>query len=450
MNEYYQLLRKNPGYLRLWMAQAVSLLGDWFTTIALSTLVVRYSNGSGLAVSGLLLARFVPPFLVGPFAGVLVDRLNRKHLLIFSDVVRTFVALTFLLAKGPGQLWLIYALTIIQFSLSALFEPCRSALIPSLVGQEDLVPANTLGSVTWSVMLAAGAAIGGIVTAVLGTPTALIIDAATFACSALLIVTITPRAVAAASHTLPIHDANGLPLRLGDGRGFIDGLRYVAQHPATAAVMLVKAGGNIGNFDLLLVIYSTQMFVIGENGTGSLGILYAAFGAGAVLGPVVLNRFNDNSVRRMRRLIIVGYVWVASGWLLFGLAPTLLLAILAVLVKAAGSSIYWTYSSVILQKIVPDDFLGRVFALDQAGFQLAVSFSALITGWLIDRVGHAGGIQISTAMGLLQTGTLNYQAGSAEVRAIVLGTALISVIPLALWTVALPWMERQVTKETLA
>src|SRR5689334_23825833 len=118
MQNYIAMLRRRPGYLRLWVAQAVSLLGDWFTTIALSALVARYSNGSGFAVSLLLLARFTPPLFVGPMAGVLVDRLNRKALLILSDGVRVFVVLGFLLATGPDRLWLIYALSIIQFSFS--------------------------------------------------------------------------------------------------------------------------------------------------------------------------------------------------------------------------------------------------------------------------------------------------------------------------------------------
>ena len=80
---------------------------------------------------------------------------------------------------GPDRLWLIYVLSALQFSLSALFEPCRSAIIPALVGPDDLVAANTLGSVTWSVMLAVGAVVGGAVTAIVGTPTALVIDSLT-------------------------------------------------------------------------------------------------------------------------------------------------------------------------------------------------------------------------------------------------------------------------------
>src|SRR5258708_9298281 len=96
MRRYLQLLRRHPAYARLWLAQVVSQMGDWFTTIALATLVARFTNNSGLAVSGLMLARFIPPLLVGPLAGVIIDRLNRQYLLIISDLVRAALAIGFL------------------------------------------------------------------------------------------------------------------------------------------------------------------------------------------------------------------------------------------------------------------------------------------------------------------------------------------------------------------
>ncbi len=441
MSGYIQLLRRNPGYARLWMAQAISLLGDWFSTIALSALVVRYSGGSGLAVSGLLLARFIPPLLVGPFAGVLVDRLNRKYLLIVSDTMRTIIVLMFLLATGPDHLWLIYLLTILQFCFSALFEPGQSALIPSLVGQEDLVMANTLGSVTWSAMLAIGAAIGGIVSAGLGTPAALCIDASSFALSALFIATIRPRPGAS---LVAAHDHG---VQYGSQRGFVDGLRYIARHPVTASALLIKVGGNVGNVDVLMTIYATQLFVVGANGTESLGVLYGAFGVGAIIGPFLMNYFNDGSVRTMRRLIVVAYLFVAAGWFLFGAAPTLLLASIALTVKAMGGSVYWTYSSVILQKAVPDQYLGRLFSIDMAGFRLMFVVSTLATGWALDRLAGMVGFQLSTAVHSLVGGPLADSV--AGVRAVVVGTGLASLIPLFGWLFIIPWAERREAAERI-
>lgn len=411
MAVYLRLLRRNPGYARLWLAQAISLLGDWFNTIVLSVLVVAYSPDStrGMAVSGLLLARFLPPLLLSPLAGVLVDRFDRRRILIVSDVLRTVVVLGFLLVDGPERLWLIYALTVLQFGLSSVFEPGRSALLPSVCLPDDLVPANTLGSITWSVMLAGGAVIGGLVASAVGTSTALIVDALSFLLSAILIAQIRVRAPA-------LHAVE----QIAEPKAtFRDGLRYLAAHPNTALSALIKLGGSIGNIDLLVIVYATSYFVVGEDGIISLGILWSGFGLGAVLGPLLLNRLNDGTVRVMRRLIIIGYAWISLGWLLFGAAPTLPLATLALAVKAMGSSVYWTYSSVILQKSVPANYLGRVFSVDMAGFQLATVLSTVIVGALVDTL------------------------GTDHARLIAYGSVVASLVPLALWVVAVQWMERR-------
>jgi MFS family permease len=396
---YFQLLRRNPDFARLWIAQVISLLGDWFNVIALSALVSEYSGGSGMAISGLLIARFLPPLVVSPLAGVLIDRFDRKRLLILSDVLRAVIILLLLFATGPDMLWLIYLLTVIQFCLSALFEPGRSAIMPSLLQADDLLKANTLGNVTWSVMLAFGAMAGGAVTAALGTAAALVIDALTFLVSAWFITQIKTRPEPAAAASAAQRS----------GGSFREGLRYLAQHPASAALLFVKLGLSIGNVDSLIIAYGTILFVMGESGTGSLGVLYSAFGIGAVLGPALLNRFSDGSVRTLRRLVIVGYVLVVAGWVLLGGAAGLWVAALALIVRSMGGSINWTYSSTMIQMGTPDHFLGRVFSLDWVGFSLAQTISTLITGLLLDTL------------------------GGHNAPVIALGTGMVSIIPLAVW-----------------
>lgn len=423
MSNYIRLLRQYPDFARLWWAQVVSLLGDWFQTIVLSVVVAKFSEGSpldeGLAVSIFLLARLVPPLVVGPFAGVLIDRFDRKRLLILSDVCRTGVVLLFLLATGPDWLWLIYLLTVLQFSLSAIFEPGRNAILPSLLPREELVLANTLGSVTWSVMLAIGAIIGGVVAAFFGTAIALVIDAITFAISALLITRITLHP----EYAPPLADAGS-----GDEpqTGFWDGIRYVRRHPATLAALLIKTGGSIGNIDALMVIYASVLFIMGDDSTTPLSIMYAALGLGAVVGPLLLNRFNDGSVRAMRRLVIIGFIWITIGWFVMGSAATLPLVSLAVLLRAMGGSANWTYSSVIIQQIVPDHYLGRMFSLDMMGFYLVSAVSILATGLLVDAM------------------------GAENVREAVALMAIVSLIPLALWLLTVPRLERSEARQNVA
>jgi predicted MFS family arabinose efflux permease len=321
-----------------------------------------------------------------------------------------------LLASSADRLWLIYLLTIFQFSFSAIFEPGRSAIMPSVVRRTDLVEANVLSSVTWSVMLAIGGALGGLVSTLFGAAAALIFDAATFLISALLITRIH-----VTRESVEPRRQEGISLR-----DFMDGLRYAAAHPPTAATLLVKLGGNVGSFDPVVILYATALFAVGEGGSGSLGVLWSAFGIGAILGPLAVNRLNDGSVRMMRRLIIVGYGFISIGWFLFGGAPVLLVAALATIVKAMGSSIYWTYSSVILQKTVPDQYLGRLFSLDMAGFQFATVVSTLITGFAVEVL------------------------GAGAVRQIVFWSGAASLVPLTLWALAIPWIERQSAVESMS
>lgn len=412
MNAYWRLLRNNPDFTRLWLAQVVSLLGDWFNTIVLAVLVERYSGGSGLAVSLFLLARFIPPMLVGPWAGVLVDRLDRKRLLILSDVLRALVVLLLLLADRPQLLWLVYVLTALQFTLSAVFEPGRNAILPSLLPREGLVLANTLGSVTWSAMLAAGAIAGGIVAAQLGTQAALVIDSLTFLVSALLIMSIRTDTRAGISR-----EQSAAGEETARKRGLREGLRYLRRSPATLAVLLVKSGISLGSIDAIMIVYASQLFSMGEDSSTPLSIMYAAFGTGAIAGPLLLNRFNDGRVEVMRRLIRYGFLFMSLGWLLLSGAGTLPLVALALTLRAMGTSVCWTYSSVIIQKSVPDDFLGRMFSLDMASFQFVGAFSILLTGLLIDSF------------------------GVAQVRQVVLLMTTISVVPLVLWQLVVPRLE---------
>ncbi|MBK8026454.1 MAG: MFS transporter [Chloroflexi bacterium] len=397
MRSYLLLLRNNPDFARLWLAQVVSLMGDWFNTIALMALVVAYSpESSGMAVSGLILARFVPPMLISPAAGVLIDRFDRRKLLIWCNLLRAFVQLGFLLATtGPEWLWLIYALSVAQFTLSAVFEPGVQAITPSLVQDDDLIPANTLNNVTWSAMLAVGAVIGGVFAAALGTNAALVFDALTFVVAGVLTRMI--RMPVTASLDTVVHAAGVEKQKVT----FLDGVRYLRAHPQTATTLLVKFGGSLANSDTFLAVFATRLFVVGDGGTLSLGILHSAFGIGAIAGPILLNRINNGEVRRMRWLILVGFVWIAMSWFVLSAADALLVVCIGFFIRAMGGSVNWTYSTVIIQKTTDNAFLGRVSSWDWALFYGAVVIGTLMNGTLIDRVGEDNIRIVTTLMGIL-------------------------------------------------
>lgn len=387
---YWTLLKTRPQYRLLWFAQVVSMLGDWFGTIASIILVNRLAT-SGLAISILFLARGLPYFLFGPIAGVVADRFNRKVVLVTADIMQTLVGFAFLLVIATESLLLLYLLTAVQFCLSSFFEPARAAILPNLVqGEQELLLANTLSSTTWSAMLALGAAVGGFATALFGVEMALIANALTFIVSAVLI-----SQIQGIERPNPLSDQ---PSQSGY-LDFIDGLKYVWQNPRIGVYALVKGLAQVGSVDAMFTLYAASVFVIGTDGAITLGILYMAFGVGAVLGPVIGNTFSDNSDRFFQRWILYGFIMLPVGWIAFSIAPTLGLAAIAIAIRAMGGSINWTYSNVQLQTHVPDNFLGRVFALDFSFFTLCYTIAVLATGFFEDFL-YLSPREISLAFGI--------------------------------------------------
>ena len=423
--DYIRLLSSNRDFAKLWAAQLVSLLGDWFSTIVISALIVTYTQGTGyqgIAVSGFLIARMLPPLLMRPLAGVLADRFDRKRLLIVSDLLRALAVLGLLFTtRSPDYLPLVYVFVIIQFLVSSVFEPARNAIMPSILYRHQLVIGNTLSSVTWSAMLAVGAITGGLVAELFGIDIALLIDSATFLLSALLVAMIR-------IPDQPRSELGQAPREVKDKaeRTFMDGIRYFLRHPATAAAIFVKAGQSITSSDTLLIIYGTQVFALGDQGITSMAILWAAFGIGAIVGPLLTNRISDGSTRTLRRLIILGFAFIALGWLVWGIAPSLEVLALAVVVRAMGGSVNWTYSSVIIQQQVADEYLGRMFSLDFAGFELVQTLGILVVGFAIDAFGRGG------------------------IQAIVFASALAALAPLLIWIYVVRWLEQRESQTSFA
>lgn len=405
---YTQLIRSNREFVKLWTAQIVSLFGDWFSTITISALIASYTAGTdyqGIAVSSFFIARLLPPVLMRPLAGIVADRFDRKRLLIVSDIARALAVLGLLFAtQGPQYLPLVYVFVAVQFLFSAIFEPARNAIVPSLLYRHQLVAGNTLSNMTWSAMLAVGAISGGLTAELLGAQAVLLIDALTFVVSALLVVSI-----AIPERPRSEIDQETRKVKSKSQRTIRDAARYLAAHPSAAAGLFVKTGMGVTIFDTVMIIYGTQIFVLGDKGITSVGIFWAAFGIGAIVGPLIANLFSDDTVRELRRLISIGFALIAFGWFFWGLAPSLELVSLAIFLRAMGGAVCWTYSSVIIQLEVPDEYLGRAFSFDLVGFELVQTLAMVVVGLLIDAMGTDG----------MQT--------------IVLGMALVAVVPLLIW-----------------
>ena len=383
-NPYVSLLRTNRNFRLLYAGQAISQLGDWFNSVAVFALLLDLT-GSATAVAWMMIVQILPIALVGPMAGVVVDRVDRRRLMIAADIARGCLIPGLLLVHRSDQVWIAYVVMALTITASAFFEPARTAIIPNLTTAEQLLPANALSSATWSAMLAIGASIGGLVTMAAGRNVAFVINAASYFTSAFFIARMPYRpAPAVTPRPAP---TSGLAALTGYA-DLVEGLQYVRTHSHVAALMFVKAGwGLAGGVLLLLTIFGQRVFPVGGSTAAGIGVLYGARGIGAGLGPIVLRWILGQTPRMLRRVIGPAYFVVGMFYVALSLAPTLALAALAVLCAHIGGSILWVFSTVLLQMEVPDRFRGRVFAAELALVALTTSLSSYWTGYGLDHGG---------------------------------------------------------------
>jgi len=378
---YLSLLRDNRNFRLLYIGQTISQLGDWFNAVAVFALLLDLT-GSATAVAWMMIVQFLPVAIVGPLAGVVVDRVNRRRLMIGTDILRGGLVLLLLLIRRPEQVWIAYVVMAFIVGAQAFFEPARTATIPNITSTEELMPANALSSATWSAMLALGASIGGLVTAVAGRNVAFIVNALSFFASAYFI------ARTQYDATPPVAARPTGWMALTGITDLIEGMRYVRHRSNVAALMLVKAGwGLAGGVLLLLTIFGQRVFPVGGSSAAGIGVLYAARGVGAGLGPIALRWILGQQPRRLRRSIGPAYFMVGVFYIALAGAPTLWVAALCVLFAHFGGSILWVFSTVLLQMEVPDRFRGRVFAAELALVTLMSSASSYWTGYQLDRAG---------------------------------------------------------------
>ena len=409
---YWELVRDNVNLRRLWMGSVVSLLGDWFNTIALYTLVFRLT-GSPFALGAVFIFKMLPWALASPIAGVLVDRFDRRRLMIVSDVVRAVVVLGFLLIDEASDVYLVYLLIALQVIVGAVFIPAKSASIPNITSPRELLTANALLSASWSVMLALGAALGGFATEWLGEQAVFIIDSATYLISAYFIYRTTiPQST----------EAPPGPILSTALREIAEGWRYMRAVPRVGRIALVKAVWAIAGGALVYSLTLLGNEVAPQALAAGIGILFAVRGLGTGIGPVVARAvFKDQN----QWPLIMGVFIIVTGlcYLSIGSIPwTLGAVVVLVMLAHTPSGANWVMATVLLQKRTEDRVRGRVFA----------------TEWLLLMLADTA--SILTASLLLETGIL-------DLRTSFLAFALLQMLCGLLWIVLVVPKERKAVAE---
>src|SRR5271154_648136 len=383
---YARLLSGNRNFRRLWSAQVVSEIGDWFYTLAIYNLLFQLTGRAGSVALAMVL-QVLPQTFIGPTAGVVNDRLRRKQVMIAADIGRMLIVLCMLLIRSKEMVWMVYPLLMAETLLAAFFEPARNSVIPNIVQREDIVVANTLSSTTWSLNLMVGATLGGLVAAFLGRDTVFLLNALSFMASATLIW---------GMRFAEPHAEDGRPFRareLVDFSPILAGIRYVRAHARLRATVFVKFGNLIiGPSWVLFTVMGQNEFAVRwhdmapERGAFlGMSLLLGARGLGALLGPVLTASWAGHWKRRLEGAIFWGYLGAAAGYTLLGVSGHLWQACLCVALAHFGSSIVWVFSTTLLQMQSEDKFRGRVFAADLGLSMFTIAAGAYLAwrfvGW---------------------------------------------------------------------
>src|SRR6202034_2518546 len=402
LGSYLRLVRGNRNFRRLWLAQIVSEIGDWFYTLSIYTLLLQLTGHAGSVALALVL-QVLPQTLVGPTAGVVNDRLRRKQVMIAADIVRFVVVLAMLFVRSRSMVWLVYPLLLAETAMAAFFDPARSSVIPNITAEDEVLVANTLSSATWSVNLLIGAAVGGVVAAFFGRDTVFILNAISFLMSALLI---------GGMRFAAPHAESAAPLRprdLIDYSPVLEGIRYIRSHPTLLPAVFAKAGElMVGPRWVIFTVMGAREFAVHGRGIDAAGgamlgmsILLGGRGLGAMAGPLVAARWAGRSDHRLRLGILLGYLTIAFGYCVLRASRSVWMAAGCALVAHAGGSTVWVFSTTLLQFHTEDRFRGRVFSADLGLGCLTFAVTAYLAGRFLDAGISARTVATSTGVLML-------------------------------------------------
>lgn len=390
------LLRSAP-YRRLWTARTVSQWGDAFNTVALALLVYSLT-GTGIGVSGVVVAEIVPVLLLAPCAGAVVDRLPRRAVMIASDLVRA--GLAFSLPFLTGSVAAVYAVALGLSAAAVFFNPAAQSLLPSLVRERELVAANSGLWTAAVVSQVALAPLAGVVVAAFGYSSAFWINAASYLLSALVLSRLRDPDPGAPGDPLPAVATRAAAAGSSWSRDVREGLAVLAgsgllRSLAAAQFVAALSAGATG---ALLVVLAREHLQVAE---ADYGLLLGAIGVGAALGPLVLSRLTEDP--RRPRYVLAPFVLRAAVDVVLATVVGLGWAIASLVVYGLGTSTGAVTFNSLLQAEVPERLRGRVFAAFDMLWQSGRLISLLVGGVAADLWGIRSVYYLGAALLLVAT-----------------------------------------------
>jgi MFS family permease len=312
--------------------------------------------------------------VVSPYAGTIVDRLDRRRVLVLADAAAGLAALLLVLVRSEATAWIALVGIGLVAAAKAFTQPAAAAALPNLVGPDDLQAASVLNGASWGTMLAVGAALGGLVAGTLGTTACFVIDACLLLGAAVLV----------ARTAKPFSDPAAEPRPRRPVREDVgEALTYARRDRRVLALITCKSGPAFGNGALsLFPLYGAAAFGLGPLG---IGLMYSARGLGALLGPLLVRR-RATDPARLYGVLASSMAVFGLGYLALAVTPWFWLAMVLLTLAHAGGGANWIMSTYGLQATVPDALRGRVFSADYALATVVIAVSQVGFGLLSDAV----------------------------------------------------------------
>src|SRR5215470_1029593 len=352
MNPFFSLLRRNHNYRNTWIGQVVSEIGDHFNNVAVFGLVLAQTH-SGMVVTGVMLARAIPAILAGPLAGVLLDRFDRKRMMITSDLLRAVVALGFILTVNRTETWLIYLLSGLLMVASPFFSSGRAAILPAIATKEELHTANSLTQTTQWTTLTIGSFLGGTSVMQFGYEWAFLFNALSFLFSALCISRLrVSRGSFRAQRAVELTENDVVR----PWREYGEGLRYLRSSPLILGIVLLAAGWASGG-GAAQILFSLFGELVFHRGPAGIGYLWAAAGVGLLVGGALAHQMGKRiSFSGYKRAISICYIIHGGSYVIFSQMPSFLLASIFLALSRAAIAVSSVLNYTQLLRHLPDEY----------------------------------------------------------------------------------------------
>lgn len=356
MAAFTDLLRNNRNYRFTWIGQVVSEVGDHFNNIAVISLALA-NTGSGTVVSGIMLSRAVPFLFAGPLAGVLLDRMDRRKLMIASDLFRALIAIGFVFALSREQTWLLFVLSGLLMFASPFFTSGRASILPSIATPAELHTANSLTQTTQWTTTAVGGLFAGLAIQKFGYDWAFVLNACSFLISAICILKLRPP-----DGGFRPRKTLGKKSSAPGWKDYKQGIAYMQSVPLIFAIAMIHMGWATGGgaAQILFGIFGENVYRMGSVG---IGTIWGCAGIGLVLGGIFAHRIGPAlSFADYKKTIAISYVVHGGAYVIFSLVTDFYLALVFITLSRAAVAVSSVLNMTQLLTHIEDEYRGRVFA----------------------------------------------------------------------------------------